>query len=217
MIGILGGTFDPIHLGHIEPAFDLLRALPLQELRFVLVQIPSHRDLPRASAKHRWRMLELALKGKASLIADDCELRREGPSYTVDTLLDLRAQVGEAQTLCLIMGADAFANFTSWHRWQDILQLANLVVTTRPGAQLPSTGAAAELLSERRCGAAQDLTHVDFGAILLQTVQRLDISATTIREGLAAGRDVSAMLPEAVWRYIHKHGLYGATSSETAI
>lgn len=211
MIGILGGTFDPIHFGHVEPALDLLRALPFSEIRFVPVRVPPHRDPPQASPKHRWRMLKLAVDAKPGLIADDRELRRDGPSYTVDTLRDLRAELGESQALCLIMGADAFAGFTSWHRWQEILGLANLVVTTRPGVQLPSTGAAAELLNQRRCGAPQDLTDIDRGAILPQRVRRLDISASAVREGLAAGQDLSSMLPEPVWRYIHEHSLYGAT------
>jgi nicotinate-nucleotide adenylyltransferase len=115
------------------------------------------------------------------------------------------------------MGVDAFAGFTSWHRWQDILQLANLTLMTRPGAQLPLTGPAADLLNDRRCSTPQDLTRIHCGAILPQTVQCVDISATAIRERLAAGKDVTAMLPASVRRYIHEHGLYGATFSETAV
>lgn len=212
MIGILGGTFDPVHLGHVQPALELLQALPVREIRFVLARVPPHRAAPKAGAEHRWRMLKLALEAHPKLIADDHELRRDGPSYTADTLRELRAKVNE--TLCLIMGNDAFADFTSWYRWKDILGLAHIVVTTRPGAQLPRRGAAAELLKERRVSDPQDLMLDSSGGILPCAVQPIDISATAIRADIAAGGDVAAALPEPVWRYILSRGLYLAAPSE---
>jgi nicotinate-nucleotide adenylyltransferase len=215
MIGVLGGTFDPIHLGHVEPARDLLQVLPLREIRFVLARIPPHRNPPLASAMHRWRMLQLALHDHPELVADDRELRRAGLSYTVDTLGELRTESSEA--LCLIVGMDAFANLTTWHRWQDILRLAHIVIIPRPGALLPTTGAAADLLKERRCDSPEALTELVCGGILPQTVRSFDISATAIRAGIAAGKDVSAMLASPVWRYIREHGLYTATSDEAAV
>ncbi|HEX2237805.1 MAG TPA: nicotinate-nucleotide adenylyltransferase [Gammaproteobacteria bacterium] len=215
MIGILGGTFDPIHLGHVEPARDLLQMLPLREIRFIPARIPPHRNPPLASAAHRWRMLELAIQDQPGLMADDRELRRAGPSYTVDTLGELHAELSEP--LCLIIGMDAFANLTTWHRWQDILRLAHIVITTRPGASLPTTGAAADLLKERYCDSPQALTDLLCGGILPRTVRHLDISSSTIRAGIAAGKDVSAMLAPPVWRYIREHGLYIATSNEVVI
>jgi nicotinate-nucleotide adenylyltransferase len=212
MIGVCGGTFDPVHLGHVQPALDLLEALPLREIRFVPVRTPPHRDSPRASAEHRWRMLKLALKAHAGLVADARELRREGPSYTIDTLRELRAELRE--TLCLIMGNDAFSGFTSWCCWEEILQLAHIVVTTRPGTQLPTHGAVARLLSERRYDAPGDLMRQSSGGVLPCPVRPVDISATTLRAKLEAGGDASAMLPTPVWRYIRSHGLYSVAHAE---
>lgn len=215
MIGILGGTFDPIHLGHVEPARDLLQILSLREIRFIPARIPPHRHAPMASAAHRWRMLQLALQDQPALVADDRELHRDGPSYTVDTLRELHAEMEEK--LCLIMGADAFANLTAWHCWRDILRLSHIVITTRPGAQLPTTGAAADLLRERHCSSPQALSELVCGGILPQTVRLLDISASAIRAGIATGKDVSAMLAPPVWRYIREQGLYTVTSNEATI
>ncbi len=124
MIGILGGTFDPVHFGHIKPALDLLRVLPLQQIRFIPCNVPPHRPAPVASASHRWHMVQMVTANQPGFAADDRELRRAGPSYMVDTLQDLREELGEEKSLCLIMGADAFAGLTDWYRWQEILQLA---------------------------------------------------------------------------------------------
>ncbi|MGH8501305.1 MAG: nicotinate-nucleotide adenylyltransferase [Gammaproteobacteria bacterium] len=211
MIGVLGGTFDPIHFGHINPALDLLQALPLREIRFVLARNPPHREPPLASAAHRWRMLELALQGHPGLVADDRELRRDGLSYTIDTLRELRAELGATQTLCLILGADAFAGFTSWQSWQEILKLVHIVVTARPGSALRAEGEVGRLLQARRLRSPEDLTRHPCGGILPRSLYLRDISATAIRRDIAADNDVSAMLPDAVLRYIQEHGLYQAT------
>jgi nicotinate-nucleotide adenylyltransferase len=215
MIGVLGGTFDPVHLGHVRPALELLQALSLREIRFVIARIPPHRDPPKASAEHRWRMLELALQAHPGLIADDRELLRDGPSYTVDTLRGLRPEQDE--TLCLIMGSDAFVGFTAWRCWQGILRLANIVVITRPETHLPARGVIGELLQQRRVSKADDLARCASGGILPWTVRPVDVSATAIRSGLAAGRDVSSMLPAPVLRYIRSHGLYSATHSHAKL
>ena len=210
MIGVLGGTFDPIHFGHINPALDLLQALPLREIRFTLARNPPHREPPLASAAHRWRMLELALQAHPGLVADDRELRRHGLSYTIDTLRELRAELGPLPTLCLILGADAFAGFTSWRSWREILELVHIVVTARPGSTLQAGGEAGRLLQARRLHSPEDLARHACGDILPCSLYLLDISATTIRRDIAAGNDVSAMLPDAVLRYIREHGLYQA-------
>jgi len=217
MIGVLGGTFDPIHLGHIEPALDLLRTLPLREIRFMPVRVPPHRAPPVASAEHRWRMLCLALQDHAGLAGDDRELRRAGASYTVHSLRELRGELGAATPLCLIMGTDAFEIFTSWRRWQEILGTANLVIAARPGALLPEQGDAAQLLQERRLANGADLIRSRSGGILPWPVRPVDISATRIRALLAAGEDASALLPTAVWRYIREHQLYAGARGGTDV
>ncbi len=217
MIGVLGGTFDPVHLGHIEPALELLRALRLREIRLIPLRAPSHRTAPAASAMDRWRMLQLAVQDHPGLRADDRELRRDGPSYTVDTLRELRVELGDRVPLCLIMGNDAFAAFTSWHRWSEILQMAHIVVAARPGSPLPRDGTVAELLEERRLRVAEDLTQRCGGGILPWSVQPVDISATGIRAALAAGGDVSEMLPAAIGRYIREHKLYSTVGGKTNV
>ncbi len=217
MIGVLGGTFDPVHLGHVGPALDLLRGLPLREIRFVLVRIPAHRASPLASPQDRWRMLCLAVEDQAGLVADDRELRREGASYTVDTLRELREELGGATPLCLIMGSDAFEAFTCWRRWEDILDIANIVIASRPGAALSAQCGAARLLEQRRLATGADLSRSGSGGILPWPVRPIDISATKVRALLAAGEDASAMLPAAVWRYIREHKLYSVSHGATSV
>lgn len=208
MIGVLGGTFDPPHFGHIKPALEVFGTLSLREIRFIPVGVPPHRAAPIASARHRWRMLTLALRDYEGLVADDREQRRTGPSYTIDTLRDLRAELGRACALYLMLGADVFLGFTSWRDWSQILRLANLVVVARPGSSVPAQGAVAELLRERRWDSAAEFAHQQYGAILWFQAHAVDVSATAIRAGIAAGEDVRAMLPEPVWRYIQEQGLY---------
>ncbi len=156
MIGILGGTFDPIHHGHLRCAQELLQDLPLDEVRLVPCRIPPHRDTPQASAEQRLRMLKAALDGAPGLTVDDRELSREGPSYTVDTLHSLRAEFG-ATPLCLIVGMDAFNGLDRWHRWQELIGLAHIVVAHRPGWLPPQAGAVAELLSSHAIQSATEL------------------------------------------------------------
>ena len=133
MIGVLGGTFDPVHFGHLRPALEVRQALGLEELRLIPLRQAVHRSQPQASPEHRLAMLRLAVQGAEGLRIDDRELRRVGESYTYDTLVDLRIELGPAVGLCLLVGADAFRGFLSWHRPDDILALAHLIVMRRPG------------------------------------------------------------------------------------
>ena len=136
-IGIFGGTFDPIHYGHLRTAFELLQALRLGELRFMPAGNPPHREQPMASAEQRVAMVRAATAGQPGFTVDDRETRREGPSYSVDTLAGLRAE-HPTRPLCLIVGMDAFLGLPKWHQWQDILKLAHLVVAHRPGWRAPT-------------------------------------------------------------------------------
>ncbi|RMD80271.1 MAG: nicotinate-nucleotide adenylyltransferase [Gammaproteobacteria bacterium] len=221
LIGILGGTFDPIHFGHLRPALDLLQRLPLREVRFLPCRLPPHREPPVAGPDHRLAMLELALAGEPGLRVDTRELEREGPSYMVDTLLDLRRELGGAQPLALILGMDAFRGLPTWHRWQEILGLCHLVVTRRPGWEGPLEGEAARLARTRAVEDPAALERRPAGSILFQAVTRLDISASRIRSLLAGGHSPRYLLPAAVLDYIQRHGLYrperrasGETSGE---
>lgn len=207
MLGILGGTFDPIHFGHLRTGLEVCEALALDELRFVPCRQPPHRGEPGASPEHRAAMVELALEGQPRLRCDARELRRAGPSYTVDTLTGLRAEVG-TRPLCLVIGADALAGIAEWHEWRRLIELAHLVVVHRPGwkAAIPVTASA--VLAGRDSTSREALASRPAGCIWYQPVTQLQISASEIRTLAAAGRPIDYLLPEAVVRYIHEHHLY---------
>ena len=212
MLGILGGTFDPIHFGHIKPALELLQFLPLDEIRFIPCGFPPHRPMPGASARQRWHMLSTVVKHQAGLRADDRELTRDGPSYTVDTLLDLRSEFGRQRPICLILGTDAYRSLPSWYRWREIPALGHIIIMTRPGTELPSKGQAAELLGQLGVQDPEILRHSPHGRILTCAITPWDISSSAIRACIQAGEVPRYMLPGAVWAYIKRHGLYGATT-----
>jgi len=211
MIGVYGGTFDPVHFGHLRPALELHEALGLREMRLIPCYQPPHREPPVADARARLTMLRAAVGNDTEgLLVDNREMRREGISYMADTLDSLREELGD-EPLCLILGADAFAQLHTWHRWEAIIELAHLVVTHRPGWSLDATGLAPPLQSlwaQRRVDAAAALTAQPAGRILLHPVTQLDISATRIRQLVAAGRSPRFLLPEAVWNLIRLQGLY---------
>jgi nicotinate-nucleotide adenylyltransferase len=206
-IGILGGTFDPIHYGHLRPAQEARRALDLAEIRFVPAANPPHRRVPAATAAQRLRMVELAVAGIPGFVVDDREIGRDGPSYTVPTLESLRREFG-ARPLCLLLGMDAFEGIETWHQWRRLPELAHLVVMTRPGWTFPD-GAALPAWARGRLEREPDkLAQTGAGKIFFQAVTPQDISATRIREAIAAGRPVEGLLPSAVLEYIRTHRIY---------
>lgn len=214
MIGFYGGTFDPVHLGHLHAARSVCSALGLAQLRLLLSARPGHRHAPAASVSARWKMLRLACANDPALIPDDLEIQRAerqtAPSYTVDTLLELRRALPNEPVLWVI-GSDALAGLPTWHRWQALPDLAHLVVLRRPGGALPDTGPVAELLAARQVeGAAPALRAKPAGAIVVLELEMLPISATAVREALASGAPVDKLLPPAVTAYILQHRLYGA-------
>jgi nicotinate-nucleotide adenylyltransferase len=210
-IGIFGGTFDPIHFGHLRPALELQEQLGLESVHLLPCHIPPHRAAPHASGAARRTMVELAIAGEPGLRLDERELARPGPSYMVDTLRSLREEYGAQRPLCLIIGADAFLTLPSWYHWQELPQLAHIVVAHRPGwvvdeAQLD--GALRPLLQQHRLERAAQLRATPAGGVLLQRVTQLAISATEIRQRVAAGGSANYLLPQPVWDYIRQHNLY---------
>lgn len=203
-IGIFGGTFDPVHFGHLRPALELHELLELDELRLLPCHLPSHRDTPGASTAQRISMLELAVTDISGVLVDNREALRDTWSWSVDTLLSFRAEMPQAG-LMFIMGLDAFGKFTSWHRWQHILELAHLVVIDRPGASLGSEEE--HLMMSRRCRNVDELPD-PAGGILRVDIPQSDISATRIRELVGAGRDIRFLVPESVRHYIVEQRLY---------
>jgi nicotinate-nucleotide adenylyltransferase len=196
-LAIFGGTFDPIHIGHLRAAWEASEALDA-EVRIVPAKIPPHRPQPVASASERAAMLRAALVGQDRLTLDLRELEREGPSYTFDTLTSLRAEIGSARPLVLLIGADAFAGLSEWHRWRELFDLAHMCVLTRP-AQIPAMPDA--LAAEVASRTVEDLAGLrdgPAGCVLNMVVSALGISATRIRALLADGREPRWLVPQAV-------------------
>ena len=210
-IGILGGTFDPIHFGHLRTALELQEALDLKEVRIIPCYQPVHRKSPVATPEQRLEMVKTAIIGETALRLDTCEIDRKTPSYTIDTLKGLRASHPNTP-LCLIMGIDALLSFSSWHKWEEILTLAHLVVAHRPQYHLPQTGIVADLLKERLRHNPSDLHTCLAGNILLHPVTPLEISATDIRKQIATGSNPRYLLPDSVYNYIKEHGTYSVSN-----
>ncbi len=208
MIGLLGGTFDPVHYGHLRSALDVFELLTLDELRLIPLNQAVHRAQPQAPAAARLAMVQAAVADQPGLIVDDREIERDGPSRTYDTLVSLRAELGLRVPLCLLIGADAFSGFLDWHRPLDILDLTHLVVMQRPEAALPRDINLRTQLQERRTDQLADLRAAPGGRIWVQSVTQLAISATAIRHQIATGRSARFLLPDAVLEMIHAQQLY---------
>lgn len=207
MIGILGGTFDPIHFGHLRTALDVMQATGMTQVRFVPLHRAVHRAQPETDGSLRLQMVQAAIAGQPGFLADDRELRRRGDSYMVETLASLREEFPD-QPLCLLLGMDAFNGFADWRRPDEIFRLAHLVVMHRPGEPDPRDPRVQGMLESRRCERSDALAQTPAGRIWLQAVTQLDISATRIRALVAAGESPRYLLPEAVLMLIESHGLY---------
>lgn len=207
-IGIFGGTFDPIHYGHLRTAFELIQAIDLEEVRFVPCGEAPHRGETFAGPRERFEMVKVAIEGQAGFVADDRELHRDGPSWTIDTLLSLRGELPD-RPLALIVGMDAFLGLTGWHRWQEFLGVAHIIVAHRPGWRAPDIGPLGELLNDKGTHRVEDLHEAPHGRIHIHAVTQLEISSTEIRDLVAAGRDPRFLMPDAVREVIAKSQCYG--------
>jgi len=206
-IGVFGGTFDPIHYGHLRSAFEMLQALSFEEMRFVPCGDPPHRGVTHASAEQRFHLVDCAIGEQEGFIADDRELRRDGPSYTIDTLASLRQEFPK-RSLGLIVGMDAFLGLPGWHRWDDILDVAHIVVAHRPGWKAPDIGVLGDLITEYGTHKVGDLHAMTHGRIHIHAVTQLEISSTEIRDLVAAGRDPRFLMPDEVRDEILNNGIY---------
>lgn len=198
-LALLGGTFDPIHNAHLRVAWEAAEVLDA-DVRLLPANVPPHRDQPVAGARERAALVQAALAGQSRLALDVRELRREGPSYTIDTLVELRAEIGEERPLVLLVGADAFAGLASWHRWRELFDHAHVGVLTRPGHE--AGGLPTELrtkIASRRASDAAHLRESPGGRVLPIAVTPLEISATRIRALLAAGREPRWLVPDALF------------------
>lgn len=207
-VAMFGGTFNPIHHGHLRSALELVEGLGLERLHLVPCAIPPHRERPDCPAARRADMVELAVRGESRLFCDRRELQRQGPSWTVDSLAELRSEYGEQRPLCLVVGCDALLGLPQWHRWQELLVFAHVVVIARPGWELPRRGKVADWLGHHRLPDAATLARKPAGGVLVQELRQLPVSSTEIRQLCAAGRSPRFLLPDAVLDYIVDNGLY---------
>ena len=208
MIGIFGGTFDPVHYGHLRTALDVQQALSLTQVRFIPCGEPPHRNKPVADPLQRLAMVRAAIAGQSNFTVDDREIRRGGPSYMVDTLASLKKDFA-SETLCLMLGADSFNGLPQWHCWQDIFALANIAVMQRPGDEsiLPQHPALSSILKQRLVS-VEDMQKKSHGAICQVAVTQLAISASTIRKQWQQGKDIRFYTPDAVLTLIRQQKIY---------
>lgn len=214
-IGLLGGTFDPIHFGHLRLAVEAHEALGLASVTLIPAGEPPHRDKPVSTASDRLALARLAIHGNSTLTLDDSEVRAQGKSYTVLTLERIRQRVGRDQPLVLILGADAFQGLHQWHRWTELFDLAHIAVANRPGTAPHGRrwpGVLAPELGDACQGridtAADALRHAPGGRIVPFEMTPLAISASLIRDLIRNGRSPRYLLPDPVLDYIHSHDLY---------
>ncbi len=208
LVGVFGGTFNPVHNGHLRSALELVERLQLTQMRLMPSAQPPHRAAPECSAAHRAAMVALAVAGEPRLVCDTRELQRAGNSYTIDSLIELRGELGVATGLCMVMGCDAVLDITQWHRWQELLDWAHIVVIARPGWELPRTGEVAQWLEAHRVEDSRSLRQWPAGRIAVEELRPLEISSTEIRDILAAGRSARYLLPQSVLDYIQMNTLF---------
>ena len=210
-IGVLGGTFDPVHIGHLRGALEVAEMMELDELRLTPSARPPHRDTPQVSALDRLAMVECAVAGVATLVVDSRELQRDTPSYTIDTLELMRADLAADDQLFLLLGWDAFCGLPTWHRWEDLLLHCHILVLQRPDADSEPPDALRNLLAARSVSDPLALKGPG-GQIAFVWQTPLAVSATQIRQLLASGKSVRYLVPDAVLAYIDAHGLYRASN-----
>lgn len=216
MIAIFGGTFDPIHFGHLRLAEELGALLEAESVVFIPVGNPPHRNANLAPAHQRVAMLELAVAGNPRFRLDLRETRKTTPSYTIETLTELRAEYGDSP-LALLLGSDAFMGLASWHRWQELFDLAHIVVAHRPGFSPDWRQGVAPTLREqieaRLLDDVAGLKSTPAGRIFLHAITALDISASAIRRMMQSGQSAQYLLPDSVIDYIQSNSLYSQGES----
>ena len=210
-LGIFGGTFDPVHFGHLRLAEESIGHLSLGGVRWIPAGQPPHRGTPQVTARQRLEMVLRSTAENTRFSVDASEVESAAPSYTVHTLERLRGELGVKQSLVLLVGADAFAGLTNWHRWRDLFSLAHIAVSHRPGFPVEIGSLPHELATEfadRRLQDAGGLKNAAAGGIATFAMTQLAISATQIRKLLANGLSARYLLPDGVLDYIQTHSLY---------
>ncbi len=209
---LFGGTFDPVHFGHLRAALEIRERLAVSDVRLLPCHIPAHRDQPSSTAEHRIQMIRLAIacdQGETGLTLDTRECEHPHTSYTVSTLQSLRKEYGDTKPIILTLGMDAFNALPRWHQWQELLRLAHLLVVQRPDTPLSRDSQIQALLTQYQLFTKDDLTRTSHGGLWIEPITPLAISATNIRKQISLGHSARYLLPDVVWQYIKQQGLYG--------
>lgn len=206
-IGILGGTFDPIHLGHLKLGFEVLKKTPIQIIKILPCYQPVHRNEPKASSQQRVAMIQKAISEYPQFELDEREITRKGPSFMIDTLESLRKEFPNTP-LCLIVGQDAFSQLPTWKKWRELLLFAHIVIANRPDSELIYHQDLNDVFQQHLIQDANILAQKLFGAILPMVIKPIAISATEIRAKVNAHQSIADLVPKEVANYIHTHHLY---------
>ncbi|MDF1525736.1 MAG: nicotinate-nucleotide adenylyltransferase [bacterium] len=206
-IGIFGGTFDPIHIGHLRVAQEFATAFGLDQVLMMVAGIPPHREPPTASPEDRLRMVQLAVGNCPSLTASDIELHREGPSFTLDTVKEV-SKAAENSLVWMALGGDAYSLINSWYRSEDVLAQVHLVVLTRPGYPVDLMTPLPKNLSERYTPAGGVYLHDSGGSLRTLQVSPVDVSSSMIRKAVSGGHSIRNLVTDEVLQYIQQKGLY---------
>jgi len=209
MFAFMGGTFDPIHNGHLRSALEVQQWLGIDAVHLIPARAPVHRNAPGRSGEQRLAMVEAAVADTSALVADPREVLSPKPSYTLLTLQALRQQVGEQLPLCMIIGMDSLINLPSWHNWQALIGLSHILVLKRPGYTFEPSGPLRQFMAEHQTDDKQQLFDAPCGKVLIHEQTPLGISATQIRSLIEAGNSPRYLLPDSVWHYIKQYQLYG--------
>ncbi len=205
---VYGGTFDPVHSGHLKVARQLLSLFEGSQISLVPCRHPVHRAQPTATAEDRMQMLQLAIARESSIAIDTCELERDGPSYAVDTLRHYRDRLGESAPLGFVMGMDSWQTLPTWHHWRQLRDYAHLIIVSRPGYPHTMKGELQDFAAGRITDKAEDLLTTAAGCIYFAELQESDVSATQLRQALGEGKTTAGLLPSGVAEYINTHQLY---------
>ena len=213
LVGIFGGTFDPIHYGHLRVAEEVIEAVGLHKMYFIPAGVPRLRYAPIASPQHRAEIVRIAIQGNSRFILDEREIYRDGVSYSVDSLRELKQELGKKVIICFVIGADAFIKLDEWNSWRGLFNLCHFIIAARPGYVLTSNHDVLpkelkEECSQRWVSSVDSLRNTTSGLIFVVPTTMLDISATVIRARLAAGKSVRYLIPDAALNHIAASQFY---------